>query len=762
MKKRHFIVGTLGAVGALAVGWAVLPPRQRLNTAQPLPTGPGQAALNGWVKVGSDDSVVIAMPKSEMGQGTHTGLAMVLADELDADWTRVQLEAAPRDKIYNNLATLVDGLPFHPDNEGSVKQVAQWLTAKTMREVGIEMTGGSSSMKDLWLPMRRAGASARLMLVAAAAKTWGVPADEITVAAGVVSHKGSGKSARFGELAAAAGQQSAPEQPELKDPSKFTLIGKPLPRMEAAAKGNGSAVFGLDVVQPGMLYATVAMCPVLGGQVARFDGAQALALPGVKHVVSVPGFHGGTAGVAVVADTPWHALKAVKVLNITWDEGGPMASFSSTAALAQLAKTLDSEDGFAYFKTGDVEAALKSAAKTISAEYQVPWLAHATLEPQNCTVQFKEGRATVWAPTQVPGLARRAAALALGITQEQVGVNVTLLGGGFGRRLDVDFVGQAAFIAKSLAATPAAGLPVQTFWTREQDTQHDFYRPAAVARFTAGFDAQNQLVAWRNASAGQALVPQVLKRLFDLPGAGPDKTTSEGAFDQAYEWPNARIGHEIVELPVPIGFWRSVGHSHQAFFKESFVDEAAHAAGQDPVAFRAALLKKHPRHLKVLQRAADLAGWSMPPAQAPDGAKTARGVALHHSFGSIAAQVAEVSIDAQKNVRVHRVVCVVDCGTPVNPNLIRQQMESAIVFGLGAALAGRIDIDKGRVQQSNFHDYPLLRINACPAIEVDIINSGAHPEGVGEPGTPPIAPAVANALFALTGQRLRALPLKLA
>jgi isoquinoline 1-oxidoreductase beta subunit len=379
------------------------------------------------------------------------------------------------------------------------------------------------------------------------------------------------------------------------------------------------------------------------------------------------------------------------------------------------------------------------------------------MEPQNCTVQFKDGKATVWAPTQVPGLARRAAALALGIEAEQVDVNVTLLGGGFGRRLDVDFVGQAAAIAKA-----AGGAPVQTFWTREQDTQHDFYRPAAVSRFTAGFDAQGAVVGWRNVSAGQAIVPQVLGRLFGLPGAGPDKTASEGAFDQPYEWPAARIGHQIVELPVPVGFWRSVGHSHQAFFKESFVDEAAHAAGQDPVAFRAALLKKHPRHLKVLQRAAELAGWGTPSAAAPDGTKTARGVALHQSFGSIVAQVAEVSLGPDKTVRVHRVACVIDCGTPVNPGLIRQQMDSAIVFGLSAALSGRIDIEKGRVQQSNFHDVPLLRIGECPVITTEIIASSAHPEGVGEPGTPPIAPAVANALFALTGQRLRSLPLKLA
>jgi isoquinoline 1-oxidoreductase beta subunit len=477
----------------------------------------------------------------------------------------------------------------------------------------------------------------------------------------------------------------------------------------------------------------------------------------VRQVLAVAGHQGGTAGVAVIADTPWHALKAIGQVAVQWDEAVAAAAVSSAEALDRLAQLLDQDEGFGYYRRGDVDAALKSAAKTLSAEYRAPWLAHATLEPQNCTVQFKDGRATVWAPTQVPGLARRAAAQALGIAPDAVEVQVQFLGGGFGRRLDVDFIGQAAAIARD-----AGGVPVQTFWTRAEDTRHDFYRPAAVARFKAGFDSQGRLTAWHDTSAGQAIVPQVLARIFGLPGIGPDKTTAEGAFDQPYEWPNARIAHQIVDLPVPVGFWRSVGHSHQAFFKESFVDEAAHAAGADAVAFRAALLRQHPRHLKVLQRAAELAGWGQPLPPAPDGAKMARGIALHQSFGTVVAQVAEVSLGADRGIRVHRVVCVIDCGTPVNPDLIRQQSESGIVFGLTAALYGEVTIERGRVQQSNFHDQPLLRMAECPRIETDIIASAEPPEGMGEPATPPIAPAVANALFALTGQRLRTLPLKLA
>jgi isoquinoline 1-oxidoreductase subunit beta len=767
---RRIFVGTLGVAGALVVGWSVLPPRQRLKGSHPVPEGTGQKALNGWVKIGSDDQVTVIVPKSEMGQGVHTALAMLLAEELDADFARVAVEQSPIDPIYANIATVVDGLPFHPDSDGTIKRFAGWMTAKSMREFGLMMTGGSSSVKDLWLPMREAGASARAMLVAAAAAQWGVKAEEIQVAAGRLSHASGasgasgavGKTARFGELVAAAAAQPLPGNVKLKEPAQFKLIGKPTPRLEARAKGEGRAGFGIDVVLPGMLYATVKMCPTFGGKVASMAGAKAMQMPGVKSVLAVDGYHGGTAGVAVIADTPWHALKAIQAVDVTWDEAAPAARIDSGAAIAALTKKLDeggASGGFGYYSTGDVEAALAGAARSIQADYTAPWLAHAAMEPINCTVQFKDGRATVWASTQVPDLARRAAAKALGLHDaDKVDVKVQFLGGGFGRRLEVDFIGQAAAIAKNAPG----GAPVQTFWSRAEDTTHDLYRPACAARYKAGFDANGALVGLSAHSAGQAIVPMVLKRLFDLPAAGPDKTTAEGAFDQPYEWPAARISHEIVELPVPIGFWRAVGHSHQAFFKESFVDEMAAAVKADPVAFRLTLLKNHPRHAKVLQLAAEKAGWGQPPPNAPDGAKVARGVALHQSFGSIVAEVADVSVAADKTIRVHRVVCAVDCGIAVNPNHIRQQMESGIVFGLTAALYGAIDIDKGRVKQTNYHDYPSLRLDACPAIETHIVASTEHPEGIGEPGTPPIAPAVANALFALTGQRLRSLPLKLA
>ena len=754
MNRRRFILRSVAAAGALGIGWSVLPPRSRLGDGDDLHEAPGEQALNGWVKIGTDNHVTVMMAKSEMGQGIHTALAMILADELDADWSTVRIEMSPINAIYANITTVIESLPFHPDDHGLMQRTAAWLTAKTMRETGLMMTGGSSSMKDLWLPMRQAGASARAMLIAAAAEAWKVPAAGITVVAGVV-RDAMGKQATFGELIGAASRQPLMRSAPLKAPSHFTIIGKPMPRLEGEAKQKGSATFGIDVVLPGMLYASVVMCPTLGGTVRSFDGTAASRLPGVKRVLAVDSYNGSTAGVAVIADAPFRAMNAVKAVKVNWDAGA-MAGVSSAAILDRLSQTLDAEDGFAYYKRGDVDAALARAATQITGEFRAPYLAHTTMEPISCTVQFKDGRGTVWASTQVPDVARHAAAKALGISREDVDVHVQFIGGGFGRRLDVDFIGQAAAIAKV-----ANGAPVQTIWSREEDVRHDFYRPACVARFAAGLDATGNLIAWRNTSAGQAIVSAAFRRYFALPGPPIDKTASEGAYDQPYEYPAARIAHQTVELPVPVGFWRSVGHSHQAFFVESFMDEVAAAAGKDPVLFRLNLLKSHERHARVLRRVAELAGWTTPLPAAGNGLRTGRGVALHESFGAVVAQVVDVVVDKDDAIRVTRVVCVIDCGLPVNPNLIRQQAEGGIIFAISAALHGEITIENGQVTQSNFHDVPALRINETPVIEVDIIPSVEHPEGVGEPPVPPLAPALANAIFAATGQRLRSLPLKL-
>ncbi|WP_133664576.1 xanthine dehydrogenase family protein molybdopterin-binding subunit [Paraburkholderia sp. BL10I2N1] len=755
MKRRTFLIGGAGAVGALLIGWSALPPRQRLTTSVPLPAEGAQVALNGWVKIAADNSVTVMMCKAEMGQGIHTGLAMVLADELDADWSQVKVQNSPIDKIYNNLQGVVDDLPFRPDDASALSRLSDWLARKLAREGGTMMTGGSSSVNDLWMPMREAGASARVMLVGAAADLWKVPASECRVEAGKVLHA-SGHAARFGELAALAAQQPLPVRVVLKEPSEFKLIGKPLRRIEAGSKINGTARFGIDAQPPDLLYASVVMCPTLGGSVRHFDGAAVAAKPGIVKVFAVAPYNGGTGGVAVIADNPFRAMNAVTAVEVEWNNGAA-ATLSSADVDRRLGQALDSSRGHTYYQLGDVDAALRKAAQTITAEYRAPYLAHGPVEPVNCTVQFRDGEAIVWVSTQVPALARTHVAKVLGIDADKVCVKSQLLGGAFGRRLEMDFVSQASAIARE-----AEGKPVQTLWSRAQDMTHDFYRPACRSRFKAGLDASGKLIAWHNTSASQAIVPESLARNYSIPRVPIDKTTSEGAFDQPYEWPNVRVGHKIVDLPVPVGFWRSVGHSHQAFFTESFMDELAVAAGQDPVAFRLGLLTEHPRHQAVLQRAATLSGWGKPLARAADGARCARGVALHEAFGSVVVQVAEVSLAPNKTVRVHRVVCVIDCGLPVNPNLIRQQMESAIVFGLSAALQDEITIVNGQVQQQNFLEFPVVRMCECPVIETEIMPSQAHPQGVGEPGTPPIAPAVANALFALTGQRLRTLPLKVA
>ncbi len=755
MKKRKFLLTAIGATGALIVGWGLLPARQRLQSSHPLATSNGQLALNGWIRLSTDGMVGLIMPRSEMGQGVHTGLAMLVAEELDCRLDQIRLEPAPIDKIYGNVAGLAEGVPFRPEDQGVLARTVRWTMVKAMREMGFMMTGGSASIKDLWLPLREAAAMTRASLVNALAQTWKVNPQAITIVDGVFS-AGAGLSLNLGEVVKQlAGTLKPADQYQLKDPSKFRLIGKPLQRIDSFSKVNGSAKFGIDIIEPGMLYAAVTMAPCLGGSVKDMDTSQAEKMTGVKKVVRFEASQDATGGFAVIAEHYWQARKALDAVKVTWNVGAA-ANVSSAQVMKKLSDALDSDTGFGFYKTGDVETALKTANSKIKAEYSAPYLAHATMEPMNCTVSFKDAKANVWVATQVPDFARNAAAKALGISPEAVTIHVTYLGGGFGRRLEVDAIASAAAIAKQLP-----GQTIQMIWSREQDLTHDFYRPASVARFEAGFDSKSELVAWQNVCASQNIVPQFMSRNAGLPMAGPDKTSSEGAFDQAYEFSNARVGHVGIDLPIPIGFWRAVGHSHQGFFKESFIDECAHAAKKDPYEFRAALLKNHPKHKAVLDLAASNAGWSTPLAVDANGIKKARGIALHESFGTIVAQVVEVSIESDNSIRVHRVVCAIDCGLAINPNLIAQQMESAIVVGLSAALYGKIDINQGVVQQSNFHDYPLLRFDQAPTVQTHIVASSSPPEGVGEPGLPPIAPAVANAIFALTNKRLRQLPLTL-
>ena len=753
MKRRTWILSALGVTGALVVGWGAMPPRSRLGSPELMLPTQGDVALNGWIKITADGAVVLAMPRSEMGQGVHTALAMLVAEELDMPLARVRLEQAGADSIYGNVAMLVASLPFHPlDSEGDKPakiKLAEWMVGKIARELGINATGGSSSVADLWEPLRMAAATARASLVHAAAAAWKVPANDITVRDGVMQHP-SGQSAHYGQMGqAAAGTTPKHIQPKARQDWK--LIGQSVARSDIPAKVTGKAQFGMDVRLPGMLFAAVRMNPILGGQTAPMDTQAAMAMPGVRQVVALDAWGGGTGGLAVVASNTWQARQGALAVQVQWPAAAASAP-DTTRIQTDLLKALNTESGFTFHQQGLPLKAEQTAASRIDALYQAPYLAHATMEPMNCTARVLGGKVDVWVPTQVPQMARAMAAKVAGVKEDQVTVHVTLLGGGFGRRLEVDFVGQAVQVAMA-----CQGAPVQLVWSREEDMTHDFYRPMHLAKFQASIDAQGEVSSLRIKSAGDAITPRWMARAaphLSGPIDMPDKTTSEGLFDLPYGFLNQHMSHVATQSGVPVGFWRSVGHSHNAFFSESFIDELAVATKQDPLAFRLKLLKDAPRYAAVLQLAAKQAGWGKP---LPAG--RAHGLALHKSFGSIVAQVAEVSVD-QGQIRVHRVVCAMDCGTVVNPDTVAQQMQSSVVYALSAALYGQIDIVGGVVQQSNFPGYPMVSLSQAPTVETYIVPSTRHPAGVGEPGVPPLAPAVGNALFALTGTRLRALPLK--
>jgi isoquinoline 1-oxidoreductase beta subunit len=752
--RRRFLLGGLLAGGAMLVGWGVQPPRQRLHASRPLALGGDTVGLNGWIAIAPDGTVSVVVPRSEMGQGVHTALPMLVAEELDVPLSSVRIAQAPIDKIFANLTVLRENLPFHPDDTGSTRQGAQWLMAKLGRELGIMFTGGSTSVKDAWLPMREAGAVARAMLLEAAAEQWKLPVARLRTGDGVVLHP-NGRQAGYGALAREAARVGAgidAGDVRLKEPREFRLIGKPAGRLDSRAKVDGSARFGIDARVPGMVYAAVKMAPVIGATLAGHDGKAVESMPGVLQVVPMPGLmderSGLGVGVAVVAATWWQAHQAAQALLVKWTVG-ETAKLSSESVFEEFERALEDERGYVYHEAGTQD--VDGVALTVTAEYRAPYLAHAAMEPVNCTAQVDDvdGRARVrlWASTQVPSIAVDVAARVAGVEREDVRIEVMLLGGGFGRRLEADMVAQAVTVAMAMRGTP-----VQLVWSREDDTTHDVYRPAALARFRAHLDANGEILAWDNKSASGAIGHQYFPRNLGLPGVGPDKTTVEGEYDMQYAIANQRIAHVIVDSPVPLGYWRSVGHSHNAFFKEAFLDEVAHAAGRHPVALRRALLRGHPRALATLDAAVARAG------QAPEG--RAHGVALHRSFGSTVAQVAEVSVEGTR-IHVHRVVCAIDCGLAVNPNIIAQQVESGVLFGLSAALHGEITVKDGKVEQSNFGDYPVVRMHEAPMVETIVMASMEHPEGVGEPAVPPVAPAVASAVFKLTGQRLRSLPLRL-
>lgn len=698
LSRRDFLQVSGGAGLGLVVSFFVpLSWPRRADAAVDAPVG----ELGAYIRVEPDGSVVFSIPKSEMGQGVLTSLAMLVAEELEVDFARVRSEHA-----------LADSARYGP-----------WST------------GGSSSVRGSFDAYRRAGAAARLVLVAAASEQWKVAPETCRAERGEVVHAGSGRRLGYAALVERAAKRPAPKDPELKPRSAWRVIGKNVRRLDTAAKVDGSAVFGLDVKVPGMLVAQVERPPELGGSVASIDAQAALAVPGVKAVVEIP--H----GVAVVAEHFWAATAGRRKLGVRW-KPGPHSALDNDAILARCIAA--AEKGKVARDDGDAAAAIAGATRTIEASYAFPYLAHATLEPLNCTAQQTPEGCTLWVGTQSPTGSAAVAARVLGIAPERVRVHTTLLGGGFGRRAADDFVEDAVELARRMKA------PVQVVYTREDDMRAGHYRPAGINLMRGALDAEGWPIAWEQKIAS----PSIMREKGWPSPDGIDRTAVEGVRNLPYAIPNVFVSWADLSLPVSTHWWRSVGSSQNAWVTECFLDELCAAGGKDPVEARRRLLKGHPRHLRVLERAAREAGWGR---ALPAG--HALGIAVHESFGSFVAQTAEVSIDGEGRPRVHRVVCVVDCGEVVHPVGVRHQMESGITMGLSAALWGEIRIEQGRIVTTNYDRYPIARIDQMPRIETFIIAEGDPMGGIGEPGTPPIAPAIANALFALTGRPIRRLPI---
>jgi isoquinoline 1-oxidoreductase subunit beta len=707
LSRRDFLkTGTI-AGGGLLLGVQI----PRLDASEPGAAGVTTFKPNAFILIDSDESVTLTINHSEMGQGVYTSLAMILAEELECDWKRVKVVAAQVDPAFNHT------------------------------EFGLQMTGGSTSVRTEFERLRKFGATARTMLVAAAAAEWSLPADECAAEQGRVIHAASGLQATFGSLVGRAAVLEVPESVVLKDPASFRLIGKGLRRLDTPEKLDGSALFGIDVSVPGMLVAVIARPPVFGAKLKKVDSKKAKALPGVRHIVEIG------RGVAVVADSFWQASNGREALELVWDEG-PLASLNTETEGAAYAK-LAEKPGLVASNRGDVDSALGGAATKVESTYELPYLAHAPMEPLNCVADVRKDSCDVWVGTQSQTLDLLAAARAAGLEPAQVKLHTTLLGGGFGRRavLDSHFVVEAVEVSKAVKA------PVKVVWTREDDITGGFYRPRYLHRLSGGVDGEGKIAGWQQRIVSQSLMMGTPFEAF-MVKHGVDESAVEGASDSVYAIADHRVEWHQAPNGVPTLWWRSVGHSANAFVVESFLDELADAAGRDPLEIRRELLKDQPRHLRVLERAAKEAGWGKP---LPEG--RGRGIAVHSSFGSYVAQVAEVSVSPQGKVRVHRVVCAIDCGPIVNPDTIAAQMEGSVVYALSAALYGQITFEKGRVQQSNFHDYPVLRFDEMPLVETHIVTSSDSMGGVGEPAVPPLAPAVTNAIFAATGHRVRRLPI---
>ncbi len=707
--RRSFLKTSATATGGLVIAFHV-PGARRLAAAGLTPAD--GFAPNAFLRIGMDDTVTVLLAHSEMGQGIWTTLPMLIAEELDCDWSSIRVEHAPAAQAYAHTA------------------------------FGIQATGGSTTTWSEFDRYRQAGATARLMLVEAAAGELGVPVSECRTGNGAVT--AGGRSLRYGELAAIAATLTPPRSVPLRDPSEWTVIGTPTRRLDTPEKITGRARFGIDVQMEGMLTAVVARAPSFGATVKSFDDSAARTVPGVRHVVQVP------SGVAVVADHSWAAIRGREALEIEWIPG-PAGGVDSEEMLAEWAD-LTRSPGVTAAERGDAAGALAGAAQTIESLFFFPYLAHAAMEPLNCAVKIGPDGCDIWTGTQFQGPDQMAAAAITGLDPAQVRIHTTFLGGGFGRRANpaADFVSEAVHVAK------AAGVPVKTIWTREDDTRGGYYRPAFVHRARLGLGADGMPVAWEHDMAGQSILAGTFFEA-GIPPNGVDPSSVEGLVDSPYlaEFPNHRVGVHTPDPGIPVLWWRSVGHTHTAFVVETLIDQAAHAAGADPVEYRRLLLAEHPRHLGVLNLAAEKAGWG---SKLPAG--RARGVAVHESFGSFVAEIAEVSVDGTE-IRVHRVTAAIDCGIAVNPEAIEAQVQGGIAYGLSATLHSAIHLSEGAARESNFDDYKVLRLAEMPHVDVHIVPSTDPPGGVGEPGTPPIAAAVANAVFVLTGQRLTELPLTL-
>ena len=705
LSRRLFLKAGAAVGGGLMIGW--IPEGHAAEEAKDAKPFPPSA----YIRIDPQGKVTIVSPMAEMGQGVYTALPMLVAEELDVDMSHVSVEhSPPDDRLYGNAFL-----------------------------GGVQTTGNSSSIRGYYVPLRQVGATARAMLIAAAASKLNVEAGTLTTEPGYVVDTGGKHRIAYGELADAAAQLPVPTEVKLKDPSTFRIIGTPAKRLDVSGKVDGTAVFGIDVKVPGMKVATVAASPVFGGTLASFDDAAALKVPGVHQVARLDD------AVAVIADHYWAARTGLEAGAATFDDG-PHAALTTADVVAALVKASEREGAVAK-NEGDVKAALAKAATRVDAIYQVPFLAHATMEPMNCVAHVTTDGCELWLGTQIPTVAQQAVAKALGLKPEQVRLHNQLLGGGFGRRLEFDYVVQAALIAKQ-----AQG-PVKVVWSREEDIQHDMYRPYYYDRISAGLDEAGTPVAWSHRIVGSSVIARFFPPLFK-DGIDPDAV--DGAIDMPYAVPNKRVEYVREEPPgIPTAFWRGVGPTHNVFVVESFIDELAALAKQDPVDYRRALLGDNPRALHVLNRAAEIAGWGKPLSD-----RRGRGACVHNTFGSYMAQIAEVTVAEDGDVRVDRVVCVVDTGVAVNPDTIVAQMQSGIIFGITAALWGEITLENGRVQQTNFDDYRMLRIYETPVIDVEVVKSSADPGGIGEPGTTALAPAVTNAVYAATGVRLRALPIK--